>query len=595
MSGICNPTDVLRHTGDALISIGLNHEILSMNPVAEALTGYSEKDALGRPCHEVLNAGLQGRAGSRRARNHQLPATRFLTRVCKDGCPFRLTLEQEEQVTTFDTLLTRRSGGHVHVCINTSVLKNAAGEKIGIVEDIRDIRHVLRLIAEREQALQESNRLASHLTALLEGMSEGVVSADLNCVITGFNRAAGELLGYSRREAIGRTCRELFGGEFCPIQMTLETGRGLPGSEIMLRARDASRLPVWLTTAFLHDDRGQPRGVVATFADLRETQRLKEQVRDRYHFDTLIGKSAAMQRIYERLQQVAPSDATVLITGESGTGKELVAGILHAHSPRWNQPFIRVSCAALPETLLETEMFGHVRGAFTGAIADKAGRFELAHRGTILLDEISELTPALQAKLLRVLQEREFERVGSTRTVRVDVRVIAATNRDPEKMMAAGSFREDLFYRLNVVPIHIPPLRDHPEDIPLLAEHFLGRAAARSETASKRLTPEALRLLMTHPWPGNVRELENAMEYAALTALDGWLRPEALPERVGQPREPALLSSSLAQAERNLILQALASAGSLTAAARELHISRPTLWRKMKKLSIERAGRTFQK
>jgi len=325
---------------------------------------------------------------------------------------------------------------------------------------------------------------------------------------------------------------------------------------------------------------------------LREVRRLKEQISGRCGFDTLVGKSSTMQRICDRLQQVASSTATVLVTGESGTGKELIAALVHAHSPRWKQPFVKVNCAALPETLLESELFGHVRGAFAGASMDKPGRFELANGGTILLDEISELSLPLQTKVLRVLQEREFERAGGTRAIRADVRVIAATNRNLDQLVESGSFRRDLFYRLSVVPIRIPPLRERPEDIAILAEHFLRRIAVRSKQAMKRVTPAALKLMLGYHWPGNVRELENAMEFAAVSTNDDWLRPEALPERVRDQAGEAGLSNSLALHERDIIVQALASARTLSGAARKLNISRPTLWRKMKKLSVSSPDRS---
>ncbi|HBZ54091.1 MAG TPA: DNA-binding response regulator, partial [Syntrophobacteraceae bacterium] len=249
---------------------------------------------------------------------------------------------------------------------------------------------------------------------------------------------------------------------------------------------------------------------------VRRNRELSEELQDRYQFDNIIGKSAAMRRIFQLIEKVAPSKATVLITGESGTGKELIARSLHYNSTRQTQPFISVNCGALPETLLESELFGHERGAFSGAVSQRKGRFELAHEGTLFLDEVSEMSAHLQVKLLRVLQEMEFERVGGTSTLKVDVRVVAASNRDLKEEVAAGRFRADLFYRLNVVHIHLPPLRERTDDIPLLVNHFLTKYRGGDRQEHLSIGPEALRVLLDYSWPGNVRELENVIERTAI-------------------------------------------------------------------------------
>ena len=265
-----------------------------------------------------------------------------------------------------------------------------------------------------------------------------------------------------------------------------------------------------------------------------ENLRLHQQLRSTFDFRNIVGKSGAMQEVYRTIEQVAQSRATVLIRGESGTGKELVAKAIHFSSKRANGPFIAVSCAALPETLLESELFGHERNAFTGATTQKPGRFELAHKGTLFLDEIAEVPLPIQVKLLRVLQEREFERLGGTKTIKVDVRLIAATNKNLEEMVKAGNFREDLYYRLHVIEIHLPPLRERKDDIPLLVEHFLNRYCVENGKHLKGWTPDAMDLLMKYDWPGNVRELENAIERAVVLADDDTelLTPELLPPSI---------------------------------------------------------------
>ncbi len=320
-----------------------------------------------------------------------------------------------------------------------------------------------------------------------------------------------------------------------------------------------------------------------------EIRVLRERLGERFDFSSIIGRSRPMRELFEALALVAPSDATVLITGESGTGKELVANAIHQNSPRRDKPFVKVNCAALHENLLESELFGHERGAFTGAAAQRKGRFELAHGGTLFLDEIGDMSPATQAKVLRVLQEGEFERLGGSRTLKVDVRVIAATHRDLEAMVAEGAFRQDLYYRLSVVPVHLPPLRDRPEDIPLLAEHFLRIYAEKNRKPVAGFTPEAMDLLVRHPWPGNVRELQNAVERAVILCLGERITPRELPPALqgpagDEPQAPTPAGPrTLKDAERELILRTLEeTGGNRTRAAQILGISRQTLINKLK-------------
>ncbi len=271
---------------------------------------------------------------------------------------------------------------------------------------------------------------------------------------------------------------------------------------------------------------------------VRRNRELSEELQDRYQFDNIIGKSAAMRRIFQLIEKVAPSKATVLITGESGTGKELIARSIHYNSNRRSQPFISVNCGALPETLLESELFGHERGAFSGAVSQRKGRFELSHEGTLFLDEVSEMSAHLQVKLLRVLQEMEFERVGGTSTLKVDVRVVAASNRDLKEEVAAGRFRADLFYRLNVVHIHLPPLRERTDDIPLLMNHFLAKYGGGDRREHLAIGPGALRVLLDYSWPGNVRELENVIERTVILCSGDQISENDLPMEIRERPHP---------------------------------------------------------
>lgn len=320
---------------------------------------------------------------------------------------------------------------------------------------------------------------------------------------------------------------------------------------------------------------------------------LKERLADRFDFSQIIGKSRPMKALFETLSLISPSDATVFIYGESGTGKELVANAIHQNSPRAEKAFIKVSCAALPETLLESELFGHERGAFTGAFSRKAGRFQLANGGTLFLDEVSEMSWATQVKLLRVLQEREFEPLGSTKTIQVDIRLIAATNKDLEAEVKEGRFREDLFYRLNVIPVRLPLLRERKEDIPILAEHFFRQYQERNRSGTKGFLPKTMDTMVRYDWPGNIRELENAIERAVLLCRGEYILPEDLPpyvqgaENTGHPMVSVPSGMPLKEVEREVILQTLADTdGNRTHTAKMLGISRKTLQNKLKEYGV---------
>ena len=326
----------------------------------------------------------------------------------------------------------------------------------------------------------------------------------------------------------------------------------------------------------------------------QENVYLKERLNDRFDFSKILGRSPAMNSLFETMALVAPSEATVLIVGESGTGKELIASAVHQNSPRKDRPLIKVNCAALPETLLESELFGHEKGAFTGAIARKQGRFQLAHKSSIFLDEIAEMAPATQAKILRVLQEREFEPVGSSQTFKVDTRIIAATNKNLEEEIKAGRFREDLYYRINVVTLVVPPVRERREDIPLLADFFLKQYAEKNNRLIKGFTPRAVDLLMRYDWPGNVRELENVVERAVILARGDMITPLEFPDVLQDLDEEAKASPlalttgrSLKEVEKVMILRTLEeTGGNRTHAARILGISRRTLQLKLKEYGI---------
>jgi len=326
---------------------------------------------------------------------------------------------------------------------------------------------------------------------------------------------------------------------------------------------------------------------------LEENTRLHRELEERYRPSNIIGNSKAMQHVFDMIAQVSKSDATVLIRGESGTGKELVAQAIHYNSPRASKPLIKVNCAALPETVIESELFGHEKGSFTGAISTRKGRFELANGGTIFLDEIGDLSAITQVKLLRVLQEKEFERVGGNETIRTNVRVIAATNRELEEAMERGDFREDLYYRLNVFPIHIPPLRERRDDILLLADHFISHYAETNHKMIQRISTPAIDLLMNYHWPGNVRELENCVERAVLLSVDGVIHSHHLPPSLQSAESTntqvrGSLQDALDKLERELLMDALKSTkGNMAKAARMLEITERIMGLRVKKHDID--------
>jgi len=439
----------------------------------------------------------------------------------------------------------------------------------------------------------EAERLAhekQYFDAVLDSMSDGVLVCDEAMRVTKFNAAAEQITGWSRSDAVGAPCPEIFHGYLCGHGCVVEqTAAGLDGvrdQEVMIKGRDGQGRLIVLNTSTVRAPDGSSLGVVAVFRDITELARLRSEVRGRAGFPKLVGRSPAMRALYEQIEDVAASESTVLLLGETGVGKELVAEAIHATGRRASGPLVKVNCSALSEGLLESELFGHVRGAFTGAVRDKVGRFELAGGGTIFLDEIGELSPNLQVKLLRVLQEKEIERVGEARVIPIDCRVIAATNRDLRALVARGRFREDLFYRLSVIPIHVPPLRERRADIPLLAQHFLGRLAEQEGKAIEGFSAEALDCLLDHRWPGNVREIENAVAFAVIKCRSKHVGAEHLPPEIRSsqrmPRRTGTIPLTRAMIEAAL----QKTGGNRLRAARVLGVGRATFYRKLAELGI---------
>ncbi len=429
--------------------------------------------------------------------------------------------------------------------------------------------------------------------AVLDSISDGVFTVDADWHITSFNRAAERITGVPREEALGRACCEIFRASICErdcaLRQTMQTGEAVIGRPTTILSADGRQVPISVSTALLRDGRGRVIGGAETFRDLSALEELRRELRGVQSIEDIVAHSHRMQEVLAVLPRIAESGSTCLIEGESGTGKELVARALHRLSPRAEKPFVAVNCAALPDTLLESELFGHVAGAFTDARRDRPGRFAAAEGGTLFLDEIGDVSAALQVKLLRVLQEREYQPLGSDATTKTDVRLVAATNRNLDELVSAGSFRQDFFYRVNVVRIDVPPLRDRLEDIPVLAEHFVRRFNAHRQREIAGLDRAALKLLMAYDWPGNVRELENAIEHAFVLCPGGLITPDHLPATVRQAGAAADEGGmvTLEEAEARVIRRALQhNSGNRRETARELGIAPSTLWRKLKKLGI---------
>ncbi|MDX9787670.1 MAG: sigma 54-interacting transcriptional regulator [Desulfobacterales bacterium] len=430
---------------------------------------------------------------------------------------------------------------------------------------------------------------------ILESISDGVFTVDHNWRIMSFNRAAEEITGISRKEAVGRHCWEVFRSNMCEgdcaLKRTMKEGTALTNISTYIVNSDKKRIPIAVSTALLKDENGDVLGGVETFRDLSLVEELRRELDARFEIGNMTSRSATMQKLFHILPQVADSDSSILIEGETGTGKELMARAIHDLSRRKDKPFVAVNCGALPDSLLESELFGYKAGAFTHALKDKPGLFSQAEGGTLLLDEIGDVSPAFQVRLLRVLEAREYQPLGAVTPVKTNVRILAATNKNLEKMVAEGTFRQDLFYRIHVVRLLLPPLRERKEDIPLLVERFIARFNRIRGRTVTGVSPEVMAILMAYHYPGNIRELENMIEHAFVLCPDGLLTPKHLPSGLmGSPIAPLDTDSRediLKTAEKQMMMAALErNHFNRLAAARELGMHKSTFFRKVKRLGI---------
>ena len=432
---------------------------------------------------------------------------------------------------------------------------------------------------------------------ILNSIADGVFTTDNDGKITFINKAAEEITGFSSKEATGRYCFDVFRADICQsrcaLKETLKTKKEIINLPATILKKGGQKVPISISTAVLKNERGQIIGGVETFRDLSAIEELKKELSQKYTLGDIISKNHLIQDIFNILPNIAESDSTVLIQGASGTGKELLAKAIHNLSRRKTKSFVKVNCGALPDTLLESELFGYLKGAFTDAKKDKPGRFALAHEGTIFLDEVGDMSPALQVKLLRVLQEKEYEPLGATGSRKTDVRIIAATNKDLSTLVSDGKFRDDLFYRLNVVKIELPLLRERREDIPLLIDTFVQKFNAKMGKQITGVSDEVMRTLMRYDYPGNVRELENIIEHAFVLCKGDRIDLGCLPkEFAGDQGEitaftPSKEETPFQKAESEIIERTLKKYdGNRIKTAKELGLDRTTLWRKIKKYRL---------
>jgi len=548
---------ILASIADGVFTIDHNRVITSFNRAAEDITGWKQDEVIGKPCRKIFHSS-----------------------VCGDACLLQMAIDHNSTYIDRAIFIKGKGGNSIPVTISSAPLHDDFGNIIGGIETFRD------------------NTSSIRENLILDSIADGVFTVDRNWNITSFNRAAEEITGWTRENAMGMSCSDIFHssicGKNCAIAESLYRGAPVANRSITIRNTQGESVPISISAAPLTDHEGNIIGGVETFRDLTAITTLRQQLSQKYTFDAIISKSAAMQRLFNILPDIARSPSTVLILGESGTGKELIARALYNTSERKDKPFIIVNCAALPETLLESELFGYKAGAFTDARKDKIGRFAAAEGGTLFLDEIGDLPGSVQVKLLRVLQEKVYEPLGSNTPVKADVRIITATNRDLQALVREGLFRDDLFYRLNVVKISLPSLRERKEDIPLLIEHFIKKYCAQQGKDIVGISSGALAILMRYDYPGNIRELENVVEYSFILCEGGYIQPQHLPEPFAAGFEEVAQQSArntgpqtLEDIEKQAIMLSLErNRWRKMVTCRELAISKDTLRRKIDRYGL---------
>ncbi|EKD40355.1 MAG: transcriptional regulator [uncultured bacterium] len=548
---------ILAAVADGVFTVDPQGRVTSWNRAAEQITGYLEKEVLGKVCSEVLFSSNSGQS-----------------------CPLSTCMKEKYSIVDQELFIIGKDGYSIPVSISAAPLVGHNQQILGGVQSFRN----------------NTNNLQKAL--ILDSVADGVFTVDRDWRITSFNLSAELITGWRREAAIGTFCSDVFCssicGKNCAVAESLYTGQPVTNRSITIKNRNGRNVSISISAAPLVDHDGNVLGGVETFRDLSVEMSLRLQLTQKYTFEKIISKSPSMQRIFQIMPDIARSESNVLILGESGTGKELVASALFHASTRSEKPFVVVNCGALPDTLLESELFGYKAGAFTDAKRDKIGRFAAAEGGTIFLDEIGDIPQSLQVKLLRVLQHKVYEPLGSNTPVKADVRIIAATNKDLLELVKQGAFRDDLYYRLNVVNILLPPLRERIEDIPLLVEHFVEKFRAEKQKDIVGVSDEVITMFMKYTFPGNIRELENIIEYGFILCPGGYILPQHLPDTFGKEESvgdrqmlTAVEGLSLEEIEKLAIEVSLKrNKWKKMITCRELGISKDTLRRKIEHYKI---------
>jgi len=560
--------NILDEVSIGAFTVNAQRQVSSMNFNAQALVGLKDTEAIGRDCREV-----------------------FVGVPCLAKCPFKTAVDPSTEEPIIE-IRDETESTHFVTRMATKVF-GSNQEIVGcmtILQDHSPIADLIDRIHYEERSLK----------IILDNLDVGIFTIDRGSHYTFFNTEAEQISGYSRREILGKDCTALFGGEDAQelslLKDTIADGRSRSSRQAKMITRDGGIIPIRANYMALRNEKGIVVGGMTTFHDLTLVHQLKQAMRNHYTFYDMIGRSPTMKKIFEMVNVVAGTDATILIEGATGTGKDLLAKVIHSASRRSDKPFVKVNCAAIPDNLLESEMFGYVKGAFTGAEKDRTGRFQEADGGTIFLDEISELPLALQAKLLRVLEDKEFYRLGSRHTLKVNVRIISASNRNLEKLVEKRLLREDLYYRLNVFRIELPELKNRTVDLPILIGHILRRLCAARGIRPPEVSEKVMEILLNYHYPGNVRELENILEHALIICQEETLHPKHLPEYIQlrhaarKPSAPRILKPENIDddGERDRIISMLQRYNwSRTKTANALGMDRTTLWRKIKKYGIE--------
>jgi len=556
-------------TPDGIAVIDHNLEIIVFNEAASRISGFAADNIVGKKCSDLFNNSPEDVNYISEALNENRVYTNL---------SINITMQGGQKKNIMASIIPIAEGGVV----------------LSVVFVFRDTREMFQLSEELENKTMELVNQKNRLDAIFNSNIEGTFTIDSNWIITSFNTSAENITGYKKSEAIGKKCRDIFNstlcGNGCHMEDTMRKAKPMIGNELEIVHKSGRKVPIRVNSGILLDNNNKNIGAVETFVDLSEIKNLSSHLNDIYKYENIVGRNKEIKQIITVLESVSQTDSSVLITGESGTGKELAARAIHINSRRKTGPFIAVNCSAFAESLIESELFGHEKGAFTGADKTRIGRFELAHDGTIFLDEIGDLSPSVQTKLLRVLETKDFERVGGNKTLKMTARIIAATNKNLIDEISAGRFREDLFYRINVINVHLPPLRERMDDFPMLVSHFINSYNQKFNKSIRQFSAEAFEILLNYKYPGNIRELENIIEHCFVLCNGSIIHTNCLPKRIREYKEVTIINS-FSIAEKDIILAALdRNNWNKSKTASELSINPSTLWRKMKKLGIIRPG-----